>query len=64
MITYGQMQDTPLGRLWIANSDKGVVALEYQENDEEVIQSLESIFRQKPILSQDSIREEASQLDK
>ncbi len=64
MIRYGQMQDTPLGRLWIAKSDKGVVALEYQEGDEELIQSVESIFRQKPILNQDSFKEEVSQLDR
>jgi methylated-DNA-[protein]-cysteine S-methyltransferase len=64
MIRYGHIQDTPLGRLWIAKSDKGVIALEYQEDDEELSKSLESIFEQKPILSQDSIREEASQLDK
>ncbi|GMQ78518.1 MAG: methylated-DNA--[protein]-cysteine S-methyltransferase [Anaerolineae bacterium] len=64
MIRYGQMPDTPLGRLWIAKSDKGVVALEFQEDVEELTQSLESIFKQKPILSQDAIREEAAQLDR
>jgi methylated-DNA-[protein]-cysteine S-methyltransferase len=64
MIRYGQLQDTPIGHLWIAKSDIGVVALEYQEDYEELVQSLESIFKQKPILSQDSIREEASQLDR
>jgi O-6-methylguanine DNA methyltransferase len=64
MIRYGQTQDTPLGRLWIARSDKGVIALEHHQHDEELIQSLESIFDQKLIPSQDAVREDASQLDR
>lgn len=64
MIRYGQLQETPLGALWIAMSDKGVVAVEYQMNEDEIIQALKQIVDVEPVHSQDAIRDAASQLKK
>ena len=64
MIIYGQFQESPLGPLWIAISERGVVAVEYQENQAAFIQFLYRFSDEEPIQNQKEIEEIVIKLDR
>ncbi len=64
MINYGQLQETPLGPLWIAISNKGVIAVEYQENEAEFTQSIKLFIDEESIHDQEAIKQVSHRLDR
>ena len=51
----GQIADTPLGSIWVAVSDKGLIALEINTTEVKFIHYLESRYKTQLILDQERV---------
>jgi methylated-DNA-[protein]-cysteine S-methyltransferase len=61
-VYYASLDDTPVGRLFIALSGKGVVALEYEENESAFVSRLERRVGGKPVRAPDRLEDVAHQV--
>jgi methylated-DNA-[protein]-cysteine S-methyltransferase len=61
-VYYASLDDTPVGRLFIALSHKGVVALEYEESETAFVSRLKRRVGGKPVRSPDRLEDVAHQV--
>ena len=63
MIRYGLIEQTPVGPIWVAVSDLGIIALDYHEDEEAMRSSLEAISDEPMKRDQAAITDISRQLD-
>jgi methylated-DNA-[protein]-cysteine S-methyltransferase len=61
-VYYASLDDTPVGRLFIALSHKGIVALEYEESETAFVSRLTRRVGGKPVRSADRLEDVAHQV--
>lgn len=62
MIRYGLIERTPLGPVWVAVSDHGIVALEFDEEEERIRSLLGASTKEEITRDQDVVTEISHQL--
>jgi methylated-DNA-[protein]-cysteine S-methyltransferase len=63
ILYIGQSASTPLGKLWLAASDQGLVAIEQGINQAEFSAWLERRFKRKAVVAPQRVREAAEQVE-
>ena len=63
MIRYGLIEQTPMGPIWVAVSDLGIVALDYCEDEEGMCSSAEAMSDEPAKRDQAAIANISQQLD-
>lgn len=58
----GQIADTTLGSVWVAVSDKGLIALQIGTTEEKLLHLVESRYKTRPILDQERVDDIARQM--
>lgn len=61
-VYYASLDDTPVGRLFVALSSKGIVALDYEENEAAFISRLSHRVGAKPVRSPGRLEDVAGQV--